>query len=189
MVLGHGAGGGADARDLGWLAHDLPASGIGVIRVEQPWRVAGRKVASRAAELDESWADALAHLPEAACLVVGGRSSGARVACRTATSVGAVACLALAFPLHPPWRPEQSRLLELQESGVPTLVVQGERDPFGAPKDFPALPDTIRIALVEDADHEFAVRRGSKTTTARTRTDLVGCVLAWLRETAPARLA
>lgn len=185
LVLGHGAGGGAAARDLGWLATDLPRAGIGVLRVEQPWRVAGHKVASPAAVLDESWLDVLAQLPERPPLVVGGRSSGARVACRTATSVRPVACLALAFPLHPPWRPEQSRLPELLGSGVPTLVVQGDRDPFGAATDFPELPGSIRIVSAIDADHEFAVRRGHGRSAALTRADLVGCVLSWLRETVP----
>jgi len=186
LVLGHGAGGGAQARDLGWLAHDLPAAGIQVIRVEQPWRVAGRKVAARAAVLDEGWFDVLAQLELATPLVVGGRSAGARVACRTAVSAGALGCLALAFPLHPPWRPEQSRLPELQASGVPTLVVQGERDPFGVAADFTELPDNCRVAAVIDADHEFAVRRGSPRTSALTRADLISCVLGWLREIIPA---
>lgn len=185
LVLGHGAGGGANARDLGWLARDLPGAGIEVIRLEQPYRVAGRKMAGRADVLDESWTEALAQLGRDLPLVVGGRSSGARVACRTATSVGAVGCLALAFPLHPPWRPEQTRLPELQGVGVPTLVVQGERDEFGAPSAFPELPDSIRIAVAVDADHQFGVRRGSGRTDALTRSDLVGCVLDWLRETVP----
>jgi len=181
LVLGHGAGGGVGARDLVWLARDLPVNGIDVIRVEQPWRVAGRKVAARAAVLDESWADVLKQVPARGQLVVGGRSSGARVACRTATSVGALACLALAFPLHPPWRPEKSRFAELQASGVPTLVVQGDRDPFGARRDFPPLPDSIQIVSI-DADHEFAVLKESGRSDALTRADLVDCVLSWLRE-------
>jgi predicted alpha/beta-hydrolase family hydrolase len=185
LVLGHGARGGADARELGWLATDLPAMGICVVRVEQPWRVAGRKVASRASVLDEGFIDVVSRLPHGAPLVVGGRSSGARVACRTAISLGAVGCLALAFPLHPPWRPEQTRLPELSGNGVPTLVVQGDRDPFGAPSDFAEVPDGIRIAPVIAADHEFAVGTDSGRTAALTRADLVGCVLDWLHETVP----
>lgn len=186
LVLGHGAGGGADARELGWLATGLPAAGVGVIRVEQPWRVAGRKVASRAAVLDEAWSDALAQLVEPTPLIVGGRSSGARVACRTATTVGALGCLAMAFPLNPPWRPESSRLPELLGSNVPTLVVQGDRDQFGAAEDFPELPDSIRIVSAIGADHAFAVSRDSGRAEAGTRADLLACVLAWLRETVPA---
>lgn len=185
LVLGHGAGGGAQARDLVWLARDLPRAGITVIRVEQPWRVAGGRVASRAPVLDQSWLDALSHLAGAAPLVVGGRSSGARVACRTATSAGALACLALAFPLHPPWRPEATRIAELQGSGVPTLVVQGDRDTFGPANAFPQLPGSIRIASLVGADHEFSRPRGSSGTAAQLRADLVGVVLTWLRELVP----
>ncbi len=184
LLLGHGAGGGADARDLQWLATDLPSTGIDVVRIEQPWRVSGKKVADRAAVLDEGWLDVVAQLRNGSPLIVGGRSSGARVACRTAMSVRALGCLALAFPLHPPWRPEQSRLPELRGSGVPTLVVQGDRDQFGGPADFPDLPGSIRIAAIADADHEFARRRESGRGPARG--DLVGCVSAWLRETVPA---
>ncbi len=187
VVLGHGAGGGANARDLGWLATDLPDEGVSVLRVEQPWRVAGKKVAARPAVLDEGWLDVLAQLHRETPTVVGGRSSGARVACRTATSVGALGCLALAFPLYPPWRPEQSRLPELQGCGVATLVVQGERDPFGTVKDFPGLPSQFRVTSLVAADHEFAVQRGSGRTAAETRADLVGSVLGWLHETVQAR--
>jgi len=186
LVLGHGAGGGAQARELGWLAMDLPPVGVSVIRVEQPWRVAGRKVASRSEVLDQSWLDALSQIAGTSSpLVVGGRSSGARVACRTATPTGAVACLALAFPLHPPWRPETSRIAELQGSGVPTLVVQGDRDAFGSATAFPELPGSIRIVSVVGADHVFSLQQGSAHTAALVRADLVGCILSWLREMIP----
>lgn len=187
LILGHGAGGGADARDLTWLAADLPPEQVSVLRIEQPWRVAGKMVAARPAVLDEGWLDILARLPRETPVVVGGRSSGARVACRTASAVDAVGCLALAFPLHPPWRPEQSRFPELQGSGVPTLVVQGDRDPFGGADDFPELPSRIRIRPLVGADHEFAVPRESGRTAAQTRADLVDSVLSWLRETVPSR--
>lgn len=188
LVLGHGAGGGADARELGWLSRDLPPYGICVLRVEQPWRVAGRKVAARASVLDEAWLDVLAGLERETPLVVGGRSSGARVACRTAASVGALGCLALAFPLHPPWRPEQTRLPELQGSGVPTLVIQGERDVFGAADAFHQVSGSIQIVPITDADHEFAVPRGSGRSAVLMRADVVGGVLAWLRELVRCRL-
>ncbi len=181
LVLGHGAGGGPDARELGWLSQDLPRHGICVLRVGQPWRMAGRKVAARAAVLDEAWLDVLAGLERGTPLVVGGRSSGARVACRTAASVGALGCLALAFPLHPPWRPEQNRWPELQGSGVPTLVIQGERDVFGAAEAFPDAPGSIQIVPITDADHEFAVPPSSGRSAALVRADVVECVLAWLR--------
>lgn len=183
LVLGHSAGGGPQARDLRWLADDLPGSGVAVIRVEQPWRVSGGRVAARAAVLDEAWIDALEPLLPFGPLVVGGRSAGARVACRTAMSLGAVGCVALAFPLMPPWNPDQSRFAELAGAGVPTLVLQGDRDSFGSADDFPALPPTTRLVRVVDADHSFAVRRGSRSDS--TRRHLVASVLAWLHETVP----
>ena len=147
LLLGHGAGGGVDAPDLLALAEGLPALGVTVVRVEQPWRVAGRRVATPPATLDRAWLvvlEAMVDLQRP--LVVGGRSAGARVACRTAVATGAVAVLALAFPLRPPARasrpdaPRPTRLPELAgvlDAGLPVLVVQGERDPFGAPDAFP----------------------------------------------------
>ncbi|MGQ0846644.1 MAG: alpha/beta hydrolase family protein [Sporichthyaceae bacterium] len=158
LVLGHGAGGGVEARDLVALAEALPNDGVTVLRVTQPWRLAGRKVAAAPRTLDVAWTAALAAARDAGWidgpLVVGGRSAGARVACRTALATGAVGALALAFPLHPPGRPEKSRAGELADSGVPTLVVQGERDPFGGPAEFPA--GTL-LAPVPFADHGFKV--------------------------------
>jgi predicted alpha/beta-hydrolase family hydrolase len=144
LVLGHGAGGGVGARDL-LAASDAAASlGISVALVEQPYLVAGRRSQAPAAQLDAAWTAVLAQLREEALrglgLIVGGRSAGARVACRTAAQVGAVAVLCLAFPLHPPGRaadPTKSRLGELDAVAVPTLVVQGERDPFGMPPEGP----------------------------------------------------
>jgi uncharacterized protein len=137
MVLGHGAGGGVGAPDLVAATEAALAAGVSVALVEQPYRVAGRRSPAPAAQLDTAWcavvsqlrAGALAGLP----LVVGGRSSGARVACRTAGETGAMAVLCLAFPLHPPGRPERTRLSELEAVAVPVLVVQGESDPFGMP--------------------------------------------------------
>lgn len=158
LVLGHGAGGGTNARDLQALAAALPALGTTVVLVEQPWRLAGKKVAGPPPSLDLAWTAVLAELRAArllaGILVVGGRSAGARVACRTATAVGADAVLALSFPLHPPGRPERSRLGELLGAGVPTLVVQGERDSFGAPSEF---PPATRVVEVPGADHGFKV--------------------------------
>lgn len=158
LVLSHGAGGGVGARDLQALAGALPARGIQVVLVTQPWRVAGRKIAGPPKTLDVAWLAVLADLAGAGLLpgplIVGGRSAGARVACRTARAVGAAACLALSFPLHPPGRPERSRLEELLGAGVPTLVVQGERDAFGGPTEFPA---GTRILEVPLADHSLKV--------------------------------
>jgi uncharacterized protein len=155
LALGHGAGGGIGARDLAALASALPGEGITVVRVEQPYRVAGKKAAPVPATLDRAWRAAITAIPRNRPLAVGGRSAGARVACRTATVVGAVAAVALAFPLHPPGRPERSRVAELTGAGVPTLVVQGERDPFGRPEEFPAGP--FELVAVPHADHGLAV--------------------------------
>ena len=150
LVLGHGAGGGVEAVDLlaaRDAAHDL---GWRVALVEQPWRVRGRKVAEAPARLDAAWVDVLATLAGSP-LVTGGRSAGARVACRTAAVVGADAVLCLAFPLHPPGRPDTSRLSELAAVAVPMLVVQGDRDAFGVPPG---------ATLVPGADHGFRVAKG-----------------------------
>lgn len=139
LVLGHGAGGGTHAPDLraaGAVAHAL---GWSVAYVDQPYRVAGRRAPAPAAQLDTAWLAVLAALREqngSGPLVVGGRSSGARVACRTADDGGATGVLCLAFPLHPPGKasdPTKSRLPELDAVRVPVLIVQGESDPFGMP--------------------------------------------------------
>jgi predicted alpha/beta-hydrolase family hydrolase len=162
LVLGHGAGGGVEAPDLVALARSLPASGITVVRVEQPWRVAGKRVAAPPATLDRGWLAVLAELAPATPLVVGGRSAGARVACRTATALGATGVIALAFPLHPPGRPDRTRLPELDlpsSAGLPVLVLQGTRDAFGGPADIPPAAGRTVVA-VDGADHSFRVLKG-----------------------------
>ncbi len=142
LVLGHGAGGGVDSADLVAVAVMAAHAGWRVLRVEQPWRVAGKRVAPAPARLDVGWRAVLAELRTAGRLtgplVLGGRSAGARVACRTAAGERADGVLALAFPLHPPSRPERSRAPELAAVGVPLLVVQGERDAFGRPAELAA---------------------------------------------------
>lgn len=158
LALGHGAGGGIEARDLAALAKRLPARGITVALVEQPWRVAGKRLAPAPRTLDLGWrpvAELLAGqgLP----LVVGGRSAGARVACRTGAATGAVGVVALAFPLHPPGKPEKTRAGELLESGLPTLVVQSAADPFGGPVEFPELPAGHELVAVPYGSHGFEV--------------------------------
>src|SRR6476619_4281882 len=137
LLLSHGAGKGVDTRDLEALAAALPRQGITVLLFEQPWRVAGGKVASPPATLDTGLTAAASSLRTRTPLVVGGRSAGDRSTARTARSLGASGCLALAFPLHPPGRPEKSRLDELLAVGVTTLVVQRESDAFGRPEEFP----------------------------------------------------
>jgi uncharacterized protein len=155
LVLGHGAAGGVAAPDLVAAREAAHSEGIAVVLVEQPYRVAGRRAPPRAPQLDAAWIAVVERVragePPGLPLVVGGRSMGARVACRTAEATGAVAVLCLAFPLAPPRRtgkPPQSRLDELDAVKVPTLVVQGERDPFGIPP-----PAHLREIMTVPGDH------------------------------------
>ena len=142
LMLGHGAGGGLEAFDLAAVAEGLPPRGVTVARFEQPWKTAGRKVAGPPASLDKAWAGALALVARefpGLPLFVGGRSAGARVACRCfAPPARGVVCLS--FPLHPPGKPASSRVAELAGVAGPVLVLQGEQDPFGS-------PDEVRAAL------------------------------------------
>ena len=142
LVLGHGAGGGVDSADLTAVAAAACGAGWRVLRVDQPWKVAGKRIAPAPPRLDEGWTAVLQVLREhrelTGPLVLGGRSAGARVACRTAAAQGAAGVLALAFPLHPPGRPEKSRAAELLGVDVPLLVVQGETDAFGRPAEVEA---------------------------------------------------
>ncbi|GAA4774497.1 alpha/beta family hydrolase [Streptomyces sanyensis] len=178
LALGHGAGGGIEARDLAAIAAELPGHSVTVALVEQPWRVAGRKVAPAPKTLDTGWRGVWPVLAGPGLPVVaGGRSAGARVACRTAAELGAAAVLALAFPLHPPGRPERSRAGELLGGGVPLLVVQGGRDPFGRPGEFPEGP--YRLVEVPDADHGFAVPKRSAVTQVEALRAVTGAVAAW----------
>jgi predicted alpha/beta-hydrolase family hydrolase len=173
LVLGHGAGGGVTAPDLVAATDAAISEGVMVALVEQPYRVAGRRSPAPARQLDAAWTAVVEHLTEGELgglpLVVGGRSLGARVACRTVGATGAMAVVCLAFPLQPPARggvPSQSRLEELDAVTVPMLVVQGVRDRFGIP------PITDRRAVVEvPGDHSL-----------RTDPGAVGAaVQAWLR--------
>jgi predicted alpha/beta-hydrolase family hydrolase len=142
LVLGHGAGGGIAARDLVTAANVARELQISVALVEQPYRVAGRRSPAPARQLDAAWIAVVRQLADGPLsglpLVVGGRSSGARVACRTADACNAVAVLCLAFPEHPPGKPEKTRQPELDAVTVPALVVQGASDPFGRPTPSPA---------------------------------------------------
>jgi uncharacterized protein len=171
LMLGHGAGGGVAARDLGAAAESALAEGVSVALVEQPYLVAGRRSPAPAPRLDAAWIAVAEDLRDAELsglpLVAGGRSMGARVACRTAEALGAVAVLCLAFPLEPPRRassrPAQSRLPELDAVSVPVLVVQGERDPFGMPPPGPGR-EVVRVAgdhgLKADLEAVAAAVRG-----------------------------
>lgn len=155
LVLGHGAGGGVEAADLLATRRAALEAEWAVARVTQPYRVAGRRSPPAGPVLDEAWLPVVTKVRSGRGLgvlpvVFGGRSSGARVACRTATAGHAAGVLALAFPLHPPGHPERSRLDELAGPIVPVLVVQGDRDPFGLP---PAA-DGRRIVVVP-GDHSL----------------------------------
>jgi uncharacterized protein len=156
LVLGHGAAGGVSARDLVAATEAARSEAVSVALVEQPYRVAGRRSPAPARQLDVAWTavieELVAHELRGLPLVVGGRSMGARVACRTAGETGAVGVLCLAFPLQPPRRSQAapSRLHELDAVTVPTLVVQGERDAFGMP---PAAPR--RTVVQVPGDHSL----------------------------------
>jgi uncharacterized protein len=188
VVLGHGASGGAaggvESADLVALAQALPRQGISVVRVEQPWRVAGKKVAPRPEALDEATIACVNAIRVRTPIVLGGRSAGARVACRLASSLGALGCLALAFPLHPPGRPERSRLSELEGVGLPTFVVQGERDPFGGPDEF---PERIELTAIPQADHSFKVPKSAELTQDETLGLIVEAVVEWIGVRIPTR--
>ena len=172
LWLGHGAGGGIGAADLAALASRLPVLGITVARYEQPWRVAGKKIAPRPVNLDIAWretAPVVAELAAGLPIIMGGRSAGARVGCRTAGELGAAAVVCLAFPLHPPGKPEVTRLEELLQPDVPVLVLQGDRDTFGTAADLAtdaAGHDNIRVVDVPGADHGMKVLKSSPLTAA-----------------------
>jgi predicted alpha/beta-hydrolase family hydrolase len=152
LLMTHGAGGGVDTRDL--LAVRDAAVGLGgvVARVLQPYRVRGARAPGAPGPQDAAWLEIVAAVsadyPDLP-LMQGGRSNGARVACRTAVAAGAIAVVALAFPLHPPGRPELSRVVELRAAGVKVLVVNGERDPFG----IPAQEDAERVVVLPGETH------------------------------------
>lgn len=174
LVLTHGSGGGVDAPDLLAVRDAVLAAGGTVARVVQPFRLAGARAPGSAARQDEAWTAVIAGLrarhPDLP-LIQGGRSNGARVACRTARAVGAVGVVALAFPLHPPGKPERSRADELRGAGVDVLVVNGDRDPFGVPD--PA--DAARVVVLPGEGHEL------KKDPAR-----VGAIVAeWVRALTP----
>jgi predicted alpha/beta-hydrolase family hydrolase len=177
LLLSHGAGNGVEARDLAALATALPRHGVAVALFEQPWRFAGRKIASPPPTLDVGLKAAHRVLRPRGPVVVGGRSAGARSAARCATDLAAAGCLALAFPLHPPGRPEKTRVDELTGAGVRMLVVQGERDPMGRPEEFPEGTD---LAIVPAADHGFKVPATGALTQAEALDLVVEAVLEWL---------
>ncbi|GHB19074.1 hypothetical protein GCM10010331_01190 [Streptomyces xanthochromogenes] len=184
LAVSHGAGGGIEARDLQALAGALPPLGVSVALVEQPWRVAGKKLAPAPRTLDTGWRDLWPAVAKKGLPVVaGGRSAGARVACRTAAELGAAGVLALSFPLHPPGKPEKSRAPELLGAGAPTLVVQGGNDPFGKPAEFPE--EAYELVEVPFADHGFAVPKRASLTQQEALDVITGAVGGWLGTLGP----
>lgn len=166
VILSHGAGGGLHALDLSVARDVFVSAGWAFVLVEQPWLVAGRRIAGPPKTLDAAWLPMVkalmsgrGKLPRP--LVVGGRSAGARVACRTAAELAADAGLLLSFPLHPPGKPESSRASELALAPVPSVLVHGERDPFGSPEELADhLPPGATLHVVPGA-HSFPA--GSRT--------------------------
>lgn len=179
VLLSHGAGNGIDTPDLLALDKALPPQGISVVRFEQPWRVAGRRVATAPNTLDVALTAAANWMRVRTPLVVGGRSAGARSAARTARSLGAAGCLAIAFPLHPPGRPDSSRVEELRNVRVPTLVVQGEKDPMGQPDEFPDLPG-VDLTVIPGGDHSLKVGKREALSQDDALAVLVESTLEWL---------
>ncbi len=186
MLLGHGAGGDSTAPSLVVVAEALAAAGCVAVRFDQPYRVAGRRAPAPAAHLDEAAYDVVGHLRSTYAglpLVLGGKSSGARVACRIATSVGAVGVVALGFPLVPPGRPEVTRAAELA-AGCPVLVCQGERDSFGTPAQVRAAAKQLRLPVevhaVASGDHSFVARRADDRTTAQNLAEVAEVVVRFV---------
>jgi predicted alpha/beta-hydrolase family hydrolase len=155
LVLTHGAGGGTGSADLLAARQAGLDLGAAVARVVQPYRVRGGRAPGSAARQDEAWLEIIAKLRRrfpGVPLIQGGRSNGARVACRTARRAEALAVLALAFPLHPPGRPDRSRAAELADAGTEVLVINGAADPFGVPEEAGA----IRVVVLPGAAHALA---------------------------------
>jgi predicted alpha/beta-hydrolase family hydrolase len=167
LVLTHGAGGGTDSADLLAARQAGLDLGAAVARVVQPYRARGARAPGSAARQDEAWLEIVGKLRRrfpGVPLVQGGRSNGARVACRTARAAGALAVLALAFPLHPPGRPDRSRAAELAEAGTEVLVVNGARDPFGIPE----AGGGVHVVILPGAAHALAGQGGAIRRVVRT---------------------
>jgi predicted alpha/beta-hydrolase family hydrolase len=171
LALTHGAGAAPDSADLLAARDAARALGGVVARVTQPYRVRGARAPGSAARQDAAWLeviDALRRRFGDLPLAQGGRSNGARLACRTAREAGARAVVALAFPLHPPGRPDRSRAGELRRAGVPVLVVNGDRDPFGVP----AAADAGRLVVLAGETHALSRDPGA----------VAAAVSGWLSE-------
>jgi uncharacterized protein len=155
LVMTHGAGGGPDTADVRAAGGAARRLGAAVALVLQPYRVRGARAPGSPDRQDAAWLEVIARLRAefpGTDLVQGGRSNGARVACRTAAAAGARGVVALAFPLHPPGRPELSRAAELRQAGTEVLVVNGERDPFG----IPAAADASKVVVLPGETHSLS---------------------------------
>jgi predicted alpha/beta-hydrolase family hydrolase len=191
LALTHGAGGHPDSPDLLAVRDAGLRLGGAVALVTQAYRVSGRRAPGSAQRQDAAWAQAVAALRQAVPavgagvpLIQGGRSNGARVACRTARATGASAVVALAFPLHPPGRPDRSRAAELRAAGTDVLVVNGDRDPFGIPEP----GEGIRVVVLAGETH--ALSRDPAAVAAAARTwlrDVLGGGRGGGREALPGR--
>ncbi len=185
LLLGHGAGGDHTSPVLAAAAVAGPADGLVVARFDQPYRLAGRRAPDPPAKLDAAALAVVAEIRQrypGVPLVVGGKSSGARVACRISADSGAVGVVCLGFPLHPPGRPEKSRAAELAAVEVPALVLQGERDTFGSPADVRAAVPASRVTVhaIRAGDHSFAPRRSDGRTLKECLDEVVAVTLAWV---------
>jgi uncharacterized protein len=179
VVLGHGTATGVEAMDLQALAQALPALGITVVLVTQPHRVDGNPQVADENSLDRAWTAIWPNVSGLGVPVVaGGRSAGSQVACRTASALGAHAVLVLAYPLLRPGSPA-----ELLRTGRPTLVVQGGRDPFGRPDQFPNLPPDMELVAIPSANHMFAT--GGPDGDAESLAQVTGAVIEWLQRRLP----
>lgn len=195
LALGHGSGGGIEALDLVALASGLPGRGIAVARFEQPWRVAGKKVGAPPASLDKAWTPALESLlgrVPGVPLFVGGRSAGARVACRC-FAAPALGVVALSFPLHPPGRPEKSRVEELAAVAAPALCVSGDRDTFGSPAELEAAlaaghAGPRELVIVPGSGHSFRARKRLAGGEVGTEQQIVDAVARFVDGLAPSTI-
>lgn len=177
LVLTHGAGAGIDTHDLRRVGIGLPQYGVTTALLELPWVGQGRRIAPSARVLDESFVAMADQLRTRTPMFIGGRSSGARVACRQARRLGSVGVVAMSFPLHPRGKPDKNRADELDSARLPVFVVQGERDEMGMPKEFPPQIETVSVPY---ADHSLLVPKRAPLTQDATSRFVAAAVLQWV---------
>ncbi|MDN5853725.1 MAG: hydrolase [Actinomycetia bacterium] len=177
LIMTHGAGAGIETPDLNRIAIGLPAYGVNTAMLELPWVGQGRRIAPSKTVLDESFVAMANRLRPQTPTFVGGRSTGARLACRHGRRLGGVGVVALSFPLHPRGKPERSRADELTGAGLPVLVVQGDRDDMGHPDEFP--PQTP-IVSIPYADHSLVVPKRAPVEQDATYRLAASAILQWI---------